>query len=64
MKRPGFAGARTNDLENQVVAGLKRKPVAQASKRHEALELVISIPPATDHAQREINLGRSAKPSH
>ncbi len=64
VNRPCFAGARTDDLETQAVAGLKRQPVAQAGKRHETLELVISIRPATNHAQREINLGPSAKPSH
>ena len=55
-------GPRTSRL--QVVAGLKCEPVTQASKRHQALEVVISVEPSPDHAQREIDLRRSACPPH
>jgi hypothetical protein len=64
MNRPCFVCARPNDVENQIIGGLKSKPVAHARKGHKALELVIPIGPATDDLQREIDFRRSAEPPH
>ena len=55
---------RTEDLENQIVAGLEPNPVAQPGKRHEALKFMIAIGPAPNHAQGQIDLRGRALPSH
>ena len=59
LDRPG-----TEDLENQIAARLEPNPVAQPGKRHEALEFMIAIGPAPNHAQRQIDLRGRAPPSH
>ena len=64
VDRASLERPRTEDLENQIAAGLERNPVAQPGKRHEALEFMIAIGPAPNHAQRQIDLRGRAPPSH
>ena len=64
VDRASLDRPRTEDLENQIAAGLEPNPVAQPGKRHEALEFMIAIGPAPNHAQRQIDLRGRALPSH
>jgi hypothetical protein len=54
MDRPSLPSPRTEDLKHQIVAGIKPKPVAEPSKRNEALKLVIPVRASSNHAQRQI----------
>ena len=48
---------RTADLKRQLCPRLKPQIIARAGKRHEAFQIMIAVRPASEHVERQIDLG-------
>ena len=57
--RPARHGKRADDFQDGIGARLEIELVGQRGERHQAFQFVIAVVAAAEHAQRQIDLGRS-----